>query len=153
MRGTSAALFAALAGAGVACGGGGSSTPAAAAPPGGFVITISSSSFSPLDLHVPPGGTVTVVNRDGMSHSVTSEASANAFTPGSAGGVAFDTGQFTSGSRSFTIPSNAANGTRVPYFCTSHLGTMSTPNGTITVDSAVQPSSGGGGGGGGGGGY
>jgi plastocyanin len=114
--------------------------------------------FSPLDLHVPAGATVTVVNQDGIQHSVTSEASQNAFTKGAVGGVSFDTGPFT-GTQMFTIPANAPTGTVIPYFCTIHLATMATPNGAITIDpnaagttsapsapSTPAPSSGGGGG-------
>jgi plastocyanin len=136
-----------------------SSMPAPAAPPAspaspttGFFITISGMAFSPLDLHVPPGGTVTVVNQDGIPHSVTSEASPNAFVAGSVAGVSFDTGLFT-GTKTFTIPSTAAAGTAVPYFCMNHRNTMATPNGTITIDPSAAatsgPSSGGGTGGGG----
>jgi len=111
-------------------------TPAAptpAAPTTGATITISGMAFSPLDLHVPAGGTVTVVNRDGVQHSVTSEAAANMFTPGSVGGVQFDTGLFT-GTHTFSIPANAATGTAIPYYCRNHLNTMATPTGTITID-------------------
>ena len=141
-----------LAGVLLACGSSGSSG-AAAIPGTGFFIVISNLSFLPLNLHVPPGATVTVVNQDGMAHSVTSEATSGAFTRGSVGGVSFDTGPFT-GVRSFTIPANAATGTVIPYFCTVHLGTMATPNGAITVDpSAVATTAPGGGGGGGGMGY
>ncbi len=150
-----AALLAALTGTVVACGS--SSDGSSAAPPpqaSGFFITISGLAFSPLDLRVPPGATVTVLNQDGMVHSVTSEASPNAFVPGSVSGVSFDTGQFT-GTRTFTVPQSATTGTVVPYFCTSHLGAMATPNGSITIDPAAvattAPGSGGGGGGGGGG--
>jgi plastocyanin len=154
MRVTTPVVWAAMSAALAACGGSSSSSAPAPAPvPSGSgpTITISSLAFSPLDLHVPPGATITVVNRDGMLHSVTSEATANAFTPGSVGGIAFDTGQFT-GVRTFSIPANAATGTVVPYYCTAHLGTMATPNGTITIDpsaattgAAPAPTSGGGG--------
>ena len=132
-----------------ACGGGSSNSSSTPLGPGYF-ITISGMSFSPLDLHVPPGGTVTVINRDSMPHSVTSETAANAFTPGAVAGVSFDTGEFA-GQKSFTIPTTAAEGTVIPYYCTLHRQTMVTPNGTITVDkSAAQaPASGGSGGGGG----
>jgi plastocyanin len=133
-----AASIAALSISAAACGGGYGSSPAAAAPAGGFVITIAGMSFSPLDLRVPPGATVTVVNRDPEVHSVTSEATPNAFVAGSVAGVSFDTGQFT-GTRSFTIPAGAPDGTVVPYFCSSHLAAMNTPTGTITVDAAAQP--------------
>ncbi len=131
---------------------GGSDAPAAALPATGFFITISGMSFSPLDLHAPPGATVTVVNRDGELHSVTSEASPNAFTFGAVNGVSFDTGAFT-GTRSFTLPSNAPSGTVVPFFCTVHAGAMTTPNGSITVDASAVATGAPGGGGGGGGGY
>ncbi len=117
----------------------------------GFYITIKNLAFSPSELSVPPGQTVTVVNQDAMPHSVTSEATQGAFTLGSVGGVQFDTGAFT-GQATFTIPANAANGTSIPYFCTVHKSGMATPNATIKVDDSAQPgpapaSSGGGGGG------
>lgn len=133
---TSVICVAASAMAVAACGGSSSSSSAPApapAAPAEPTITISGMAFSPLDLHVPAGATVTVVNRDGILHSVTSEAAPNAFTPGPVGGIAFDTGQFT-GQRTFSIPANAATGTVVPYYCTSHLSMMATPNGTITID-------------------
>lgn len=137
-----------------ACGGsssGGGGTVNNGAP--GFYITISGSAFSPAELDVPAGGTVTVVNRDAMPHSVTSEATSGAFTPGAVGGVQFDTGAFT-GQMTFTIPAGAANGTVIPYYCTVHKGAMATPNATIKVDDSAQPGPApGGGGGGGGGGY
>ena len=143
-----------LAGAAAACGssGGGAPTP----PPTGtgFFIVISNMTFTPADLRVPSGATVTVVNQDATQHSVTSEATSGAYTRGSVGGVAFDTGPFT-GSRTFTIPANAATGTVIPFFCTVHTSTMSPQNGSITVDPTAQPTSAppGGGGGMGGGGY
>lgn len=133
---------------GVLAGCGGSSSSPAPTPtpsptptvggPQAFQLTISGLAFSPLDLQVPAGATVTVVNRDAMPHSVTSEASPGAFTPGAVGGVQFDTGPFT-GTRTFTIPANAATGTVIPYYCTVHLGTMATPNGTITIVAASPP--------------
>jgi plastocyanin len=107
------------------------STPAA--PAASPTITISGMAFSPLNLHVPAGATVTVVNKDGFDHTVTSETAANMFTPGSVGGVQFDTGLFT-GTRTFSVPANAATGTVVPYYCKVHLATMATPTGTITID-------------------
>ena len=150
MRGIHTSLLAAAVGAALACGD--SSSSAAPPPQSGFTISISNFSFSPLDLHVPPGATVTVVNHDAMVHSVTSEATPNAFTPGAVSGVSFDTGQFT-GTRTFTIPANAPAGAVVPYFCTSHRGTMTTPNGSITIDPNAASTTTSGGGGGGGGGY
>jgi plastocyanin len=119
MRVTTPAIWAAVTAAVAACGGSSSTSSPAPAPspaqPSGFVITISGMAFSPLNLHVPAGSTVTVVNRDGVDHSVTSETAANMFTPGSVGGVQFDTGLFL-GTRTFSIPANAATGTMVPYY-------------------------------------
>lgn len=122
-----------------ACGGSSSSSSSRPTTPG-FYIVISGMAFSPLNLHVPPGGTVTVLNDDSTSHSVTSESAPNAFTPGSVAGISFDTGPFT-GNRSFTLPAGVANGTAIPYFCTVHRNTMATPNGTITIDSTATPGS------------
>jgi plastocyanin len=172
MRARIVFLTAAIAGLAAGCGGssGGSTptptpTPTTPTTPTGFFITISGLRFSPLNLDVPPGATVTVVNQDGATqHSVTSEERAGAFTPGAVGGVAFDTNIFT-GQQSFTIPMNAAEGTVVPYYCRNHMSTMVTPTGTVTIRAAAQPgpapsgTSGGTGGGtgggmgGGGGGY
>jgi plastocyanin len=140
--------FAALA---AACGGS-SNDNSTTTPPvtPGYFITISNMSFSPLDLHVPPGGTVTVINKDTLVHSVTSQSAANAFTPGGVSGVSFDTGEFV-GQKTFTIPATAAEKTVIPYYCTSHKQLMVPPNGTITVDTSAgqtTPPSGGGGGGG-----
>src|SRR5512139_3263772 len=90
---------------------GGSTTmnsPSSAAP--GFYITISNMTFAPLELAVPPGATVTVLNRDATTHSVTSEAAAGEFKPGAVAGIAFDTKPFT-GTATFTIPPSAAEGT------------------------------------------
>ena len=139
MRGISLGfVVAALAGVSLACGSSSSSNPAPAAPATGFFITIASLAYSPANLHVPPGGTVTVINLDTTLHSVTSEATTGAFTKGSVGGVQFDTGAFT-GTTSFTIPANATNGTVIPFFCTVHLAMMIPQNGTITVDTSAQP--------------
>ena len=115
-----------------ACGGSNSA-------PQGFFISIRNMTFTPLSLDVPPGATVTVLNDDGIGHSVTSEATANAFTPGGVDVVTFDTGVFT-GQRSFTIPSSAQEGTVVPYYCQVHRATMVTPTGTITIHAAALPS-------------
>ena len=126
--------------AGVALGCGSSSAPAAPVlPTSGFFITISNLTYSPSSLHAPPGATVTVVNLDSTPHSVTSESTANAFTPGSVSGIAFDTGAFTGGSVGFTLPANAPNGTVIPFYCTVHLSMMSPANGSITIDTSAQP--------------
>jgi len=119
---------------------GGYSAPANAGAPG-FSITIAGSAFSPLELAVPPGATVTVVNRDGMAHSVTSEAIAGDFKPGTVAGVAFDTKPFT-GTATFTVPASAPDGTIIPYYCSTHLGAMATPTGTIRIAAEAQPAPG-----------
>jgi plastocyanin len=144
MRGITKSSLAAVAAIALACGGSSNtSSPGAApapAPQGpGFFITISNSTFSPSTLRVPPGGTVTVVNTDATLHSVTSESSMNAFTPGAVSGVQFDTGAF-SGTMSFTLPMSAPSGTVVPFYCTVHLQTMSPPNGSITIDPTATAS-------------
>jgi plastocyanin len=128
-----------------ACGGSdGTSNPNPSPSPSpsttGFYIGISGMAFSPLELRVPPGGTVTVLNFDGIAHSVTSEATTGTYTPGAVAGISFDTGLFTAGQRTFTIPASAANGTVIPYYCMDHKSTMVTPNGTIRVDSTATPS-------------
>ncbi len=126
-----------------ACGGssGGTTVP-------GYTITISNLSYSPLNLDVPPGKTVHVVNRDGMLHSVTSEATSGAYVPGAVAGISFDTGNFQGATpMTFDIPATAAEGTVIPYYCKTHLGTMNTPNGTITIRAAAPPNQQGTGGG------
>jgi plastocyanin len=94
-------------------------------------ITIHNFAYSPSNLNVPPGATVTVVNQDTAPHSVTSESAMNDYTPGAVNGVSFDTGSFASGTRTFTIPASASAGTVVPYYCSVHLSSM--PQGTVTI--------------------
>ena len=116
-----------------ACGGG---TPTTlTAETSGQVISIQGLDFTPLNVTVAPGGTVTVRNVDGIPHSLTSEAAMGNFSPGAVNGVSFDTGLFSTGDRTITIPANAAPGTVVPYFCRFHLAMM--PQGTITVQSGA----------------
>ena len=117
----------------VCCGSPGSSSGEPAA-----LIRISSLSFSPVNLTVPPGATIIVANDDPMPHSVTSEASAGAFAPGAVGGVSFDTGAFT-GETYFVIPSTAPDGTVIPYYCTVYKGVMRTPDGSITISVGASP--------------
>ncbi len=119
------------------CGGSSKSSSNRPTAPG-FYIRIAGMAFSPLNLQAPPGATVTVLNDDAVAHSVTSEATASAFTPGEVAGVSFDTGPFT-GNMSFTLPSGVPEHTVIPYYCSVHKATMATPNGTITIDSSAQP--------------
>ena len=135
---SAAMAFVAIAGIALgACGGSSSSTSSRPTAPG-FYIGISGMAYSPLDLHVPAGSTVTALNDDSMAHSVTSEATPGAFTPGAVDSVSFDTGAFT-GNRSFSLPAGVADGTAIPYYCSVHKSTMATPNGTITIDSNAKP--------------
>ena len=114
--------------------GGGATTPATA-PTSALVITIQSLNFTPLNVTVPPGATITVRNLDGILHSLTSEAAMGNYSPGAVNGVSFDTGLFSTGDKTITIPANAAPGTVVPYFCRFHLSMM--PQGTITVQAGT----------------
>jgi plastocyanin len=93
-------------------------------------ITIQSFAYSPANLSVKPGTTITVVNRDSDQHSVTSTTSDTSFTPGAVNGVSFDTGAFN-GTTTFTLSASAPPGTVVPYFCVPHGSMMG--HGTITV--------------------
>jgi plastocyanin len=93
-------------------------------------ITIQSFAYSPANLSVKPGTTITVVNRDSDQHSVTSTTSDTSFTPGAVKGVSFDTGSFN-GTTTFTLSASAPPGTVVSYFCVSHGSMMG--HGTITV--------------------
>jgi hypothetical protein len=109
--------------------------------PTGFSIVITRLRYFPLNFSVRPGATIVVLNNDGMLHSLTSEASVGAYTPGSVNGISFDTGAFASGTRAIQIPTNAAAGTVIPFYCTVHLATMETPDGTITIDPNAAPTS------------
>jgi plastocyanin len=125
-----------------ACGGSGPTASTSSALPPGYYVVITNMSYSPPNLAVPAGSTVTVVNRDvGMPHSVTQQVAPGTFTPGSPSGTPFDTGLFT-GTRSFVVPAGLAAGTVLHYYCTSHGATMATPNGTITIDPLAQVSPG-----------
>ncbi len=101
-----------------ACGG---STSSGGGSP--LKITISNYTYSPAALGVPQGATVTVVNDDGVQHSVTSESTEGSYTPGGVAGVSFDTGLF-SGSKTFTISASAPVGTKVWFYCSSHKSMM-----------------------------
>ncbi|MEU3750161.1 cupredoxin domain-containing protein [Streptomyces narbonensis] len=70
-------------------------------------ITIRGFAFQPADLKVRPGTTVTVVNEDSASHTVTAT-----------GSDAFDTGEIAGGrSATFTAPDKPGT---YPFFCSIH---------------------------------
>jgi plastocyanin len=96
-------------------------------------ITISNFTFSPQNLTVPAGSTITVMNMDTADHTATSSSAITSFVNGAVSGIAFDTGTIPpGGSATITIPANAPHGTVIPYFCKIHLkGMKNTP--TITV--------------------
>ncbi len=136
-----------LAAASILATGCGSASPTGSPPPG-YTVTISTLAFSPANLAVPAGATVTVVNRDSMPHSVTEEATAGAFTLGGPTGTTpFDTGLFV-GTATFVVPT-APEGPVLPYYCKSHTTLMIPANPTLTITAAAPPTGGGGGGGGG----
>lgn len=76
-----------------ACGGSdrGSGDSAGPAAGGGTVITIENFEFAPETLQAKVGDTITVDNKDSASHSVTATDSS------------FDTGNFTAGTKTFTV--------------------------------------------------
>lgn len=100
---------------------------------GSLEIVIEEFSFSPENLVAPPGATVTVVNRDAVPHSVTSQSAPERYVFGEVDGVSFDTGEFGPGERTITLPDTAASGTVIPYFCLTHTDGMAN-EGRITVE-------------------
>lgn len=95
-------------------------------------IVIESLTFSPLNLRVAPGETVTVFNKDPVEHTVTSQPAVGEWVQGEVNGVSFDTGPILD-QGSFTIPANAPRGTVVPYFCNIQKGNMHN-TGFVTVE-------------------
>jgi len=101
--------------------------------PSAAEISIQNFTFVPDSMTVAPGTTITVHNTDTVQHTVTSEAAAGQFVPGSVAGVSFDTGAIApGGTATFTIPANAPSGTVIPYFCRVHTALMRNQP-TITV--------------------
>lgn len=81
-----------------------------AAPVAGTQITISKFLYSPVNLQVKPGATVTVVNQDPVAHTVTADSGT--------GGIAFDSKTINaSASGTFTAPTTPGT---YPYGCTFH---------------------------------
>jgi len=103
-----------------ACGSSGSGSPSASAGSSASgtktdAITISNYMFSPMSASVAPGATVTVTNKDSVTHTLT--ATGGQFNTGDIGG-----GQ----SKTFTAPTKAGS---YHYICNIHQYMM----GTITV--------------------
>jgi plastocyanin len=103
-----------------ACGGGGDSTPAAAQAPasggGGAKVAVQDNTFTPGDIKVKSGDTVTFTNDGGVTHTVTATDGAD-----------FDSGPLAPGK---TFSFVAAGHGKISYVCTIHPGMQ----GTITVD-------------------
>ncbi|PPS90667.1 cupredoxin domain-containing protein [Streptomyces sp. MH60] len=90
-------------------GGGGGETASTAGPSAGSGtrVTINDFKFQPASLAVSPGATITVVNDDTTTHTLTATK-----------GGAFDTGDIDPGkSATFTAPSKPGD---FPYDCTIH---------------------------------
>ncbi len=123
---------------------GGSTTPAV---PPGYTITLGPMSFNPPDLSAPAGATITVVNGcTTVEHSVTQEATVDAFTPGAPAAMTpFDTGLFLGGTRTFVLPSGLSDGTVLYSYCRNHIGAMVPSTGRITITASSPPGGGGGG--------
>jgi plastocyanin len=104
------------------------------APPAGATITISDYTFSPDPITVAAGTTITVVNKDTMIHSATSEVAAKDYVQGKAkGGFSFNANVSPGSTGTIVVPSGLASGTSLPYYCTVHLGTMKNPDPTIVI--------------------
>jgi plastocyanin len=126
-----------------ACGGSSSS-----ALPAGYYITLSGMAFPVATLEAPAGATITVVNQSAMGHTVTQEAARDGFTLGApAGTTPFDTGLFSAGTRTFSLPAGLADGTVLYYYCRTHTSLMVPSTGTITIRASAQPGPGPAGGG------
>ncbi|MER6164404.1 cupredoxin domain-containing protein [Streptomyces violaceorubidus] len=101
-------------------GGGGGETASTTTGPSagsGTQVTISDFTFQPASLTVSPGATITVVNDDTTTHTLTATK-----------GGAFDTGDIDPGkSATFTAPSKPGD---FPYDCTIHPFMK----GTLTVE-------------------
>lgn len=81
-------------------------TTAPKGPTASAVVIIKSFAFSPATLRVRPGATVTVMNSDGVTHTLTSTTGA------------FDTGDISGGSSAhFTAPMSTGS---YPYRCGIH---------------------------------
>jgi len=96
----------------------------------GITIIIDNNTFSTTSFSASPGETITVINDDNVSHTVTSESAPNAFDDDGD----FDTGTLAPGlTTTFQIPSDASVGDTIFFYCIIHEGTMTVANGTITI--------------------
>lgn len=96
-----------------ACGSYGSSdTPATAAKAAGTTVSVQDNSFTPADLKVAPGDTVTFTNEGAIAHTVTATSGAD-----------FDSGSLAPG-KTFTFTAEKAG--TVTYVCTFHPGMQGT---------------------------
>ena len=87
---------------GAACGGGDDAQPAAGGD--GRTITIKDFDYAPRDIEAKVGDTITVVNEDSASHTLTAEDKA------------FDTGPFGKETKTFTVTKAG----KFTYSCTVH---------------------------------
>lgn len=100
---------------------GAASGGASAAPVEGTQIVINKFLYSPVNLKVKPGATVTVMNQDPVAHTVTAQSGA--------GGIAFDSGTINANaSGTFTAPTTPGT---YPYICIFHAQM----HGILTVSS------------------
>jgi len=109
----------------LACGGGGGGpttppggtpgnpgTPGTPNPTTTTSVNLQNNAFSPADIQVSPGATVTFTNLDGIDHTVTFDNTSIT-----------SVGAYTSGSKTVTMP--GATGTYA-YHCTIHAGMKGT---------------------------
>ena len=99
---------------------------------GSFVITIQNLQFTPANLDVPVGATVTVQNMDGFPHTVTSSADTTSYSNGAVDGVTFDVSVGGGVTKTFAVSGGHA-GDVVPYFCNIHTSGMVPNHATITL--------------------
>jgi len=111
----------------LACGGGSSSTgpgttggtnnppvSGGSGPVATTAVDIKNLTFTPSDIKVASGATVTWTNSDGIAHNITFDAGANVAGAGT---------DFSSGSKSLVMPTAAAT---YNYHCTRHGGMTGT---------------------------
>ena len=99
---------------------------------GPYVITIQNLQFTPANLDVPVGATVTVQNVDGFPHTVTSSADTTAYTNGAVDGVTFNVSVGGGVTKTFALTGGHA-GDVIPYFCNIHTSGMVPNHPTITL--------------------